>query len=221
MLSDDPNALLARIARLEAQAAAMRPDRSAYVGKNGVSISGASGNMIVDAAELSRRLDSIERDLSARIATLERTLTTPQPNLSMLTQVGGVLRWQPVPASSDQTATTGTLATLTLNMSATVDDDIRVRIGGVTVFDPQQVGSGRLQVTLDAAAVLLRGAPITPGSLVQIDTYDGFASSYSLRKWSAIVSYSNGATKAFVGGRDFNGTSTTVPTHHANGSFIL
>jgi hypothetical protein len=189
--------LLARISRLESAIAAMRPDRSAYAGRNGIQITGSSANMIIDASQLLRRIEALERRAGERRTTI-------------VTQ-----------APSTPGATTRTLDRLNIRMSAQVDDDIRIRIGGITVYDPKQIVAPLRDVSLGASEIRAKGASTQTGVLVQIDTYDGQHWQYSLRPWNATAYYTDGTSRAFSGGSTLDGTSNIVPTYYANGSFTL
>jgi hypothetical protein len=87
------------------------------------------------------------------------------------------------------------------------DDDIRVRVDGRTVYDPRRnVGwYPSANVTLDQNT-----AGIVDGSLVEIDTFDGWSSGWQSKPWTATVTWSDGHQRVFGGGSLLSGPSPII-----------
>lgn len=108
------------------------------------------------------------------------------------------------------------------------DDDMRVQIDGVTVFDPQLIVSGYFgetdgqanpnfmtegfrACTITRQAAISAGAVWRKGARVTVDTFDGWANDYRLSPWVATLHWPNGITTRKTGGRTLLGTSPRPP----------
>lgn len=106
------------------------------------------------------------------------------------------------------------------------DDDVRIRVGGVTVSDTQwnvgwyynetYVGPGGnpdyatlgfRKIDLSRAQILTAGAVFEAGSLVEIDVFDGWAGSWKTAPWQVLIEWNDGDPTFGSGGSNTTGTS--------------
>lgn len=167
-----------RISKLEAEVAALR-ERT-----------GPGGLSVGPGLLLSQSGNNVRLELLPVAASTAADMPAPPPRgIRYLKSQNGVVTWGILETPS---AAARTLIKLVIEMSDAVDDDVRIRIGGVTVYNPRQTSSPRRIVSLYAADIIEVGAPITPGTLVQVDTYDGASISYGVAPWTARQVFSDG-----------------------------
>ena len=117
-----------------------------------------------------------------------------------------------------------------IEMQTKVDDDLRVKIDGVTFSDTQwNAGwyAGETFVTSDVPPVVNPDVPehfrvvrlngpdveaLSGGETVEIDAFDGWGSNWYTGLWKATVTFSSGAVQIEYGGTEANGTSSTPAT---------
>lgn len=88
-----------------------------------------------------------------------------------------------------------------ITFSGPVDDDVRIRIDGRTVYDPQRNIAWYGGQALYPAITLTRAAHgLRNGSLVEIDTFDGWATNWRSSPWSALTTWEDNHTRTFTGG---------------------
>jgi hypothetical protein len=97
-----------------------------------------------------------------------------------------------------------------ITMDGPVDDDIRVLLDGVPIFNPRR-NLGWYQSPIrfewwDGAQVIPPDSPkpappMKPGSVVSIEAFDGWATSASTSSWTAMTRYADGSVKLHRGGQ--------------------
>ena len=109
------------------------------------------------------------------------------------------------------------------------DDDMRLSIGGVDIFNPQRNVSWyngsedlppqgnrdwrttgfRIGVVTRSEAIAA-GADWTVGATVNVDTFDGWGNGYQLSPWTATVVINGKRDSTHAGGVSFSGQSSTA-----------
>lgn len=95
-----------------------------------------------------------------------------------------------------------------IEMLGPVDDDIRIQIDGVTVFNPRRnLGWYESPIVVewsDSAALIPPDLPVRPemriGSEVTIDALDAWGLNATTARWNAAVLYSDSTTRYHTGG---------------------
>lgn len=199
-----------RILRLEQEVAALR-QRTGPGGLTfgpGLRISQSGSNVRIDLVPV-----------TAAAASAASIVPAPPPRgIRYLKSRNGVLTWDTIDIPAPVAPR---LVTLIIEMTNSVDDDVRVRIGGITVYDPKQTSAPKRTITLYVADLTERGVPTTSGTLVQVDTYDGQEVSYSTSTWTARQVFSDGNTYSTTGGSTNSDSSGAIPAYYPNGSFTL
>jgi hypothetical protein len=204
-----------RITRIEAELAQLRGLVRGMVGRNGIKVTPTGGNIVVELTP------TASAEATAELPPVPR-FGGPE---FILKAVNNRLQW--VVPDAPAAAPGPTLIRLIVTMSAAVLDDIRIRMGGVTIYDPQAIYYPDPRVvSMDASEIALLGAPITKGTQVQIDSVETeLSGAYQLRPWTAQQIMSDGTVYEFTGGStvSVSGGDTSLPTpiYHSNGSFIL
>jgi len=106
------------------------------------------------------------------------------------------------------------------------DDDMRLRIGEVDIFNPQrnvswyrgfqdlppqgnpnwQTSGFRIGIVTRSEAIAA-GADWTLGATVSVDTFDGWGDNYRTSPWTATVILNGGSTSRYSGGSSSTGSS--------------
>ncbi len=108
------------------------------------------------------------------------------------------------------------------------DDDLRVRVGGITVWDrrynvswyfgengeygntaynPAWATSGFAAARITRAMAAAAGAALVSGAEVQVDVLDGWGGGWRTSPWEAVITYSSGPPAAASGGAASSGSS--------------
>lgn len=119
------------------------------------------------------------------------------------------------------------------------DDDVRIRVNGVTVYNP--LGKNLGSISWPAPTISILGT-VKGGDFVQVDTFDGWGGvhvgsiCWRNQPWLATVQWSDGWTQIVTGGNSDFGDSpghvstggdyytTNIPhyfEYHDNGSFTV
>jgi len=161
------------------------------------------------------RLRQAEKDMDA----LRRMQS---PNASVLRSSGNVV----LPNSGERTNIELSPEKVIVASLGPQDDDMRLQIGGVDIFNPQRnvswyigaddvsprgnrnwpnVGFRKAIVTRGEA--IAAGAKWELGATVSIDTFDGWGRNYRTAPWIATVILNSGKTTRHEGGVTFTGDS--------------
>jgi hypothetical protein len=161
------------------------------------------------------RLLQVEKDMAA--------LTRMQsPNASILKSRGNVV----FPNKAERTDVELTPEKIIVSALGPFDDDMRLRIGQVDIFNPQRnvswyrgsvdlppQGNRDWRTTGFRVGVVTRseaiaaGADWDLGATVNVDTFDGWGNGYMTSPWTATVILSGGETSKHSGGFSFSGKS--------------
>lgn len=95
---------------------------------------------------------------------------------------------------------------------SSMDDDLRVRLNGVTVYDPQEIVASPRRFLLEE---------VNESDLIQIDLYDGMFVDWRKFLWEIVVFWDDGSAHRFTGGSTESGFSSEVPFYFENGSLVV
>ncbi len=161
------------------------------------------------------RLRQVEKDMDAL-----RKMQSPYA--SVLKSSGNVV----IPNKEERTNIELSPEKIIVQSLGPQDDDMRLQIGGVDIFNPKQCVlwyNGDLNVGPDynpnfrntgfrlcivtRAEAIKAGANWELGATVDVDTFDGWGGSYRTASWFATVILNGGATSRHQGGVTFTGDS--------------
>ena len=163
------------------------------------------------------------------------------PNARVLMSSGNVV----LPNRQERTNIELSPEKIIIKMLAKTDDDIRIRIGSVDIFNPKRGADNPFQrdtvfrsATITRSEAIAAGADWRLGATVNVDTFDGWPNFYSTSTWVATVILNGGTTSRHKGGvtlsnaRSASQAPTPVPPgyygktprindYYPNGSFTL
>tara|TARA_R110000782_G_scaffold26731_1_gene68269 strand:+ start:14 stop:616 length:603 start_codon:yes stop_codon:yes gene_type:complete len=144
------------------------------------------------------------------------------PNASVLMSSGNVV----LPNESERTNIELSPEKIIVKSLGPQDDDMRLQISGVDIFNPQRnvswyrdsvdlppQGNRDWQTTGFRVGIVTRsqaiaaGADWALGATVNVDTFDGWANGYRTSPWIATVILNGGNTTRHSGGVNFSGSS--------------
>lgn len=144
------------------------------------------------------------------------------PNASILKSRGNVV----LPNKTERTDVDLAPEKIIVQSAGPQDDDMRLSINGVSIFDPKQcvlwykgdldVGpdfntnfrnSGFRLCIVTRSEAIKSGAQWELGATVDVDTFDGWGGSYRTSPWTATVILSGGSTSKYAGGISSIGSS--------------
>jgi hypothetical protein len=146
-------------------------------------------------------------------------------NASVLKSRGNVV----LPNKSERTDVELTPEKIIVSALGPFDDDMRLSIGGVDIFNPQRnvswyngsvdlppqgnrgwrTAGFRVGVVTRSQAIAA-GADWDLGATVNVDTFDGWGNGYMTSPWTATVVLSGGRPSIHSGGVSFSGQSSTA-----------
>ena len=145
------------------------------------------------------------------------------PNASVLSSRGNVV----IPNKAERTDVQLTAEKIIVSALGPFDDDMRLSIGGVDIFNPQRnvswyrgsvdlppQGNRDWQTTGFRVGIVTRsqaidaGADWALGATVNVDTFDGWGNGYMTSPWIATVVLNGGETSRHFGGVSFSGESS-------------
>ena len=161
------------------------------------------------------RLRQAQKDMDA-------LLRMQSPNASVLISSGNVV----LPNKSERTNIELSPEKIIVKSLGPQDDDMRLRIGEVDIFNPKrnvswyrgsvdlppqgnpswQTFGFRVGIVTRSEAIAA-GANWTLGSTVNVDTFDGWGNGYRTSPWIATVILNGGKTTRHKGGVNFSGSS--------------
>ena len=161
------------------------------------------------------RLRQAQKDMDA-------LLRMQSPNASVLISSGNVV----LPNRSERTNIELSPEKIIVKSLGPQDDDMRLRIGGVDIFNPQRnvswyIGSddvsprgnrnwqhvGFRKAIVTRSEAIAAGAKWELGAKISVDTFDGWGRNYRTAPWIATVISNGGETTRHTGGVTFTGDS--------------
>jgi len=161
------------------------------------------------------RLTKLQKDMDA----LSRMRS---PNASVLRSSGNVV----IPNEEERTDIELSPEKIIVTSLGVQDDDIRLQIGGVDIFNPQRnvswyIGSndvkprsnrnwrhrGFRKAIVTRSEAFTAGAKWELGATISVDTFDGWGGNYKTSPWVATVILNGGKVTFHKGGVTFSGSS--------------